>query len=105
MACRLGASLYALPRRGHRGPQVWAPLGTDSSEEGRLANWRGVSFRATPKAHRHCLTGDGLGSLALRASGGIGQLHPALESLAPSGDDVLQTRPDSPGFSGKISRH
>ena len=45
------------------------------------------------KAHGHCLTGDGLGRLALRASSGICQLHSALKSLAPIGDDVLQARP------------
>src|SRR5215510_2912681 len=47
------------------------------------------------KTHRHCLARDGLGSLALRAAGGIRQLHPALKPLAPIGDDVLQTRPIS----------
>jgi hypothetical protein len=45
------------------------------------------------KAPRSGLLGDGLGRLALRASGGMRQLHPALTPLAPIGDDVLQTRP------------
>jgi hypothetical protein len=45
------------------------------------------------KAHRHCRAGDGLGSLALRASGCIRQLHPALKPLASIGNDVLQARP------------
>src|SRR5438445_12994231 len=42
------------------------------------------------KTHRHCLPGNGLGSLALRASGCMHQLHPARKPLAPIGDDVLQ---------------
>src|SRR4029450_12058700 len=33
------------------------------------------------KTHRHCLPGNGLGSLALRASGFIHQPHPALKPL------------------------
>jgi len=45
------------------------------------------------KTHRQGLAGDGLGSLALHASGGIRQLHPALKPLASIGDDVLQARP------------
>src|SRR4030095_10411288 len=45
------------------------------------------------KTHRHYRAGDGLGHLALRASGGIRELHPALKPLAPLGDDVLQARP------------
>src|SRR5438874_3870443 len=45
------------------------------------------------QAHRHCLTGDGLGSLVLRTAGGIRQLHPALQPLASIGDDVLQATP------------
>src|SRR5215510_11658414 len=40
------------------------------------------------QAHRHGLTGDGLGSLALWASGCIRQLYPTLKPLAPISDDV-----------------
>src|SRR5262245_37449536 len=47
------------------------------------------------QAHRHGLTGDGLGSLALRAPGGIRQFHPALKPLASISDDVLEARPVS----------
>src|SRR4029434_7825244 len=43
--------------------------------------------------HRHYRAGDGLGHLALRASGGIRALHPALKPLAYIGNDVLQARP------------
>src|SRR5499426_2322912 len=45
------------------------------------------------KTHRHGLPGNGLGSLALRASGFIHQPHPALKPLASIGDDMLQARP------------
>src|SRR5437879_11837074 len=45
------------------------------------------------KTHRHCLPGNGLGSLALRASVCVTRHHPARKPLAPIGDDVLQARP------------
>src|SRR2546422_4871155 len=48
MGVRVGASLRALPSRGDCSPQAWSPSGTDLHTEGSLANWSGVSFRATP---------------------------------------------------------
>src|SRR5438128_12689123 len=79
MDCRLGASLCALPRRGHRGPQARSPSGTDPSEEGRLTNRGGVSFRATRM---------GLGvawtwwlALLAEACGKVGQLDEGLRAL------------------------
>src|SRR5712691_11982027 len=48
MGVRVGASLRALPSRGDCSPQAWSPAGTDLHTEGSLANWSGVSFRATP---------------------------------------------------------
>jgi hypothetical protein len=43
--------------------------------------------------HRQGLPGDGRGRRAQGAAGGLRQLHPACQTLAPSGDAVLQARP------------
>src|SRR6267142_2995584 len=48
MGVRVGASRRALPSRGDCSPQAWSPSGTDLHTEGSLANWSGVSLRATP---------------------------------------------------------
>src|SRR2546426_12801125 len=59
MGVRVGASLRALPSRGDCSPQAWSPSGTDLHTEGSLANWSGVSFRATPMQHQALYHPDG----------------------------------------------
>src|SRR6267142_2778114 len=51
MGVRVGASRRALPSRGDCSPQAWSPSGTDLHTEGSLANWSGVSLRATPNVY------------------------------------------------------